>query len=200
MRERNDRVGEEAAGGDRSGAGCWAPCAGDAAATPRVVQDHRSSTRRSVREVAVALVQARPDFGNVARRPRAVPFRRHPEEGPILHHRAANAPAVQPVIGIGQPALFLRDAGDGVEEVFRLTPHRTGLVETAAVKVVASGARRDVEHAAAGATHLGVVGVDLHFHVLERLDRRVEDRAAPQLSDRHAIDQIVIRADAAAAD
>ena len=57
----------------------------------------------------------------------------------------------------------------------------------------------DVEDAAAGPAHFGVVGVDLDLHFFNRLDRRVGDRAAAQLRDRHAVEQVVVRANAAAA-
>ena len=56
-----------------------------------------------------------------------------------------------------------------------------------------------IEHAAAGAAHLGVVGVHLHLHFFERLDRWVEHGAAAQFGDRHAVEQVVVGAHAAAA-
>ena len=86
------------------------------------------------------------------------------------------------------------------EEVFADAPDRTGLVEARAVELVGARLGRDVEHAAAGAAHLGVVGVDLDLDLLDRFDRRVQHRAAAQLGDRHAVEQVVVGADAAAAE
>ena len=58
----------------------------------------------------------------------------------------------------------------------------------------------DVERAAAGATGLGVVGVDLHVDVFERFDRRVGRRAVAHVGDRHAVNQVVVAAARAAAE
>ena len=65
----------------------------------------------------------------------------------------------------------------------------------------AVGARlgRHVHHAAAGASHLGVVGVDLDLHVLHGFDRRVGRRAVLQVGDGEPVDQVVVGAHRAAA-
>ena len=46
--------------------------------------------------------------------------------------------------------------------------------------------------------HLRVVGVHLNFDVLERLRSWVRNRTPTQLGNRHTVDEVVIRADAAA--
>ena len=123
-----------------------------------------------------------------------------PEERPVPDDRPADAAAVEAVVGVGQPALLFRLAGLLDEEVLVDAPHRAGLVEARAVELVGPGPRRHVEHAAAGAAHLGVVGVDLDLHFLDRLDGRVQHGAAGQLGDRHAVEQVVVGADAATAE
>ncbi len=64
--------------------------------------------------------------------------------------------------------------------------------------VVGPGPCCHVEHAAAGPAHVRVVGVQLNFDFFDRLDGRVQHRPPLQLRDRHSVQQIVIRADAAA--
>ena len=56
-----------------------------------------------------------------------------------------------------------------------------------------------VEHAAAGAAHLGVVGADLHLHFFDRLDVRDDDGAVAQVGDRDALERVVVAAARAAA-
>ena len=200
MGERNDRVGEQSARRNRAGAGGRTSRAGDAAAAVGVEEHHRHAAIEGVREVPVALVRRRPDLLLAARRPRPVAFGGGPEERPVLDDGPADPAAVQPVVRVRQPRLFLGHAGDRVEEVFRLAPDRPRLIEAAAVIVVGARSRGHVEHAAAGPAHLGVVGVDLDLDLLDRLDRRIEHGAAAQFRDRHAVEQVVVGADAAAAE
>ena len=152
------------------------------------------------REVAGALPEARPDLLLVAGRVRSVAFGGAPEERAVPDDRPADAAAVEAVVGIGQPALLFRLARLLDEEVLVDAPHRAGLVEARTVELVGPGPRRHVEHAAAGPAHLGVVGVDLDLHFFDRLDRRVQHRAADQLGDRHAVEQVVVGPDAATAE
>ncbi len=161
--------------------------------------DRRAADRRG-REVADALLQARPDLLLVPGRVRSIAFGGGPEERPVLPDRAADAAAVEAVVGVGQAALFLALALLLDEEVLVDAPDGTRLIEARAVEVVGARLRGDVEHAAAGAAHLGVVGVDLDLHFLDRFDRRVQHRAADQLGDRHAVEQVVVGAHAAAAE
>ena len=110
-----------------------------------------------------------------------------------------DAAAVQAVVGVGQAALLFRLAGLLDEEVLADAPDRSGLVEARAVEHVGAGPGGHVEDAAAGAAHLGVVGVDLNLHLLDRFDRRVEHGAAAQLGDRDAVEQVVVGPHAATA-
>ena len=68
------------------------------------------------------------------------------------------------------------------------------------MKVVAARSRGHVEHAPARPTHLGVVRVYLDLDLLDRLDRRIEHGATAQFRDGHAVEQVVVGADAAAAE
>ena len=66
--------------------------------------------------------------------------------------------------------------------------------------VVRAGFQRRVEHAAARASHLRVVRVHLHLHVVERFNRRVGDRAVREVGDGHAVECVVVAAARAAAE
>ena len=67
------------------------------------------------------------------------------------------------------------------------------------MEIVRARARRHVHDAAARAAHFGVVGVNLHFHFLNRFHARVRGRAVLQIGDGEAVDQVVVGANGAAA-
>src|SRR6185295_15783431 len=105
-----------------------------------------------------ALSRRRPDVLQAARRRRPVPFGGAPEEGLVPEDGPADRAAVQPVVRVGEAGAVLGLAGLVAEVVEALPPDRARLVEAAAVIVVGARSRADVEHAAAGAPHLRVVG------------------------------------------
>ena len=57
-----------------------------------------------------------------------------------------------------------------------------------------------VEHAAAGAAHLGVIGVDLDLQLLDRLEHRDDDGAVPEVGGRDAVHGVVVAAQRSAAE
>ncbi len=57
-----------------------------------------------------------------------------------------------------------------------------------------------IEDAAAGAGDLGVVGVDLQFHLLRGFDGGDDDGAVVEIGDGYAVDEVVVGADGAAGD
>ena len=134
----------------------------DAAAAIGVEDPDRDAADRRRRKITHALFQARPDLSRPGR-VRSIPLAGGPEERPVLPDRPAECAAIQPVVRVGQSALGLGLALFLDEEVFADAPHRTGLIEARAVKGVGARLRRDVEHAAARAAHLGVVGMDLNL-------------------------------------
>ena len=153
-----------------------------------------------MREVPVPLIRCRPGLLQTARGPRTIAFGREVEERPVLHDGSADAAAVQAVVRVRQACLFLGFSVGGVEVVQALPPDRPRLIEAGAVVLVAAGFRGHVEDAAAGASHLRIVGVDLHLDFFDGFDRRIDDRSAAQFGRWHAVDHVVVRADAAAAE
>src|SRR4029077_20311901 len=183
----------------RSGARGRTPRA-DATAAPWVVEHDGPAADGRMGEVSVALIQRRPDLREAARRARAIALSGDPEKRPILDDRAARAAAIEPVVGVGQAGVLLGLAGRlRIEVIERLAPDGTSLVETGPVIIVRPRLGRDVEHAAAGAPHFRVVGVNLYFHFLDRFDRRVEHGPSAQFGDRHSVDDVVVGAETAAA-
>ena len=65
---------------------------------------------------------------------------------------------------------------------------------------VRAAAMDHIEHAAAGAPHLGVVGVRLHLHLLDRLERRDDDGAVAEIGDGDAVHGVVVAAQRPAAE
>ena len=159
----------------------------------RVVDHLELAVRREgLREVAGLLTVGRQPQVAVAGGVGAVALGRRPEERPVADDRTADAAAAQVEIGIGER----RRAG---EVVLGHPPLRTVLVEAAAVPLVGARLGGGVERAAAGASRLRVVGVDLHGHVLQRFDGRIGRGAVQHVGDRHAVDQVVVAAAGAAA-
>ena len=198
MTTRNDRVREFAAGRKRTCTARWTARAGSAGAAPGVEQPHRRTARSRSRKVALPLARGRPDVLEAACRQRAVSFRCRIEERPVSEDRPANAAAIQPIVRISNAGAFLGAAIALAEEIQTLAPHRTRLIEAAAVVLVGAGFRAHIEHAATGTAHLGVVGMDLDFHLRDSLDRRVGNGTTAQLGDRDTFEEIVVRADATA--
>ena len=195
---RDDRAGEQAAGGHRTAAGRGAPRIGAFTAV-RVPDLNRGAADGRLREVADALVGAGPDLLLEPRGEGAIAFHRIPPEGAVLDDRAATAAAIQTVVGVSHAAALRCAAGFRGEVVEGLPPDRTGLEEAAAVELVGADAAGRVEHAATGPPHLGVVGVNLDLDVGEGLDRRIEHRAVVQLGNRDTVEEVVVATDGAAA-
>ena len=110
------------------------------------------------------------------------------EERLVLDNRPAERPSPQIVIEIG-----LRYAGALTEKVVRSAPVRPCLQESTPMNGVGPRLGRRVEHAASGATHFRIVGVDLHLHFLKRLDGGKERRRVGERRVRHTVEQIVVR-------
>jgi len=130
----------------------------------------------------------------IARGARTVTLGCKPEERLVLHDRPADATATGVEIRVGNGHV-----GERREEVVRHAPLRAGLVETAAVPVVAARLGRDVERAAARASRLRVVLVHLHVHAFDRFDSGIGRRAVAHVGDRHAVNEVVVAAPRAAA-
>src|SRR5438105_2291897 len=112
----------------------------------RPLSDHLSVNLCSALNVyipALSTMNAVP-FVLVSSRARTIPFSGKPEERPVLHNRAADAATIQAIIRVGQTCLFLRFAGNRIEEVLRLPPDGPCLVEAAAVIVVRARLGRHV--------------------------------------------------------
>ena len=65
---------------------------------------------------------------------------------------------------------------------------------------IGAGAQERVERAAAGAAHLGVVGVGLHLHLRHGFLRRNDHGAIGGVGDRDAIERVVVAAHRSAGD
>ena len=175
----------------------------------RIVNSDRRRPGGGRRKIAVALSLRREhDAGRIARGDVVVVLRGEPEEGPVLHDRAAEPrtrrvprrvllPVQGDARGVIRRALLERFLA---EVVVRGAPDGPRLEERRAVEVVRSRPQGRVEHAAARAPHFRVVGVHLHLHIVERFDRGVRDRAVGQVGDRHAVQRVVVAAACAAAE
>jgi hypothetical protein len=62
----------------------------------------------------------------------------------------------------------------------------------------ATRTQQSVEDSASGAAHLCIVSVRLHLYVLNRLDGGNDDGPIVCVRDRHAVDEILVRANRAA--
>ena len=172
------------------------PVAGERLAGQRIVDGHeRAGGVGRLREVAGAFERRRHRDAGVARLDVVVALGREPEERAVAEHRPADGAAAEVV-----RAVRLAEPGLLAEVVVGLAPDRAGLHEAGAVQAVGAGPQRRVEHAAAGAAHLGIVGVDLHLHVLERLDARVGGGAVAQVGDGDAVERVVVATAGAAAE
>ena len=67
------------------------------------------------------------------------------------------------------------------------------------MEVVRARFRRHVDHAAAGASHLRVVGVHLDFHFLHGFHARIRRGTVLQVGHRESVHEVVVRAHGAAA-
>src|SRR5262249_52911119 len=75
-----------------------------------------------------------------------------------------------------------------------LAPRGSVLIKRAAVPVVGASLERCIEDTAAGSANLGIVGADLHLHLLNCFDRGYNDGAIPHICNRHPFDQIIVTA------
>ena len=163
----------------------------------RVVNNQRrAGSVFRLREIALAFQQRR--HRHVLRQIGflTIAFHRRPEERAIFsavnfrdHHpstkrcrivversiRPRRARPVQKKV-IGQPIRLPRGAHGG------------------AMPIVAAGFQIGIEHATAGAPHLGVISIALQLHLLHRFHRRNDHGAVLKVGNRHAIQQIVIAA------
>ena len=199
MVARDDRVREQTAGGQRPGSSRWTPGGHHSAAAPRVEDLDGSPADRRRGEIAFALVQARPEVLNVVPRRRVIVFGGGPKERAVSQNWAAKPAPIELEVILGQSRLFLGPACNVVEVIQRLTPDRTGLVEAAAMECVGPGLGCCIKDASARPAYLGVIGVHLDLDLIDRLDRRRDCWQPRQVPDSHAVDQIVVGADAAAA-
>ena len=171
---RDDRVGELRILQRLAGPRCRALCAGAAAATVRIEYTDRCTVDRRRGEITCSLTGGRPELLGVPKPPHAIALRSRPEKGVVPPERPTTASAVDLVHCPGQPDVLLCHFSLHVEEVKRLSPHRSGLKEPGAMEGVGARTRSRVEHAAARAAHLGVVRMHLNPDVLYRLDRRTQ--------------------------
>ena len=166
-------------------------------------RDLRAVARHTV-EVAGQLGRRRHEERALLRLVVDVLLASEPEERLVLHDGAARAAAaVAPVLRHVRltrnarrlQALVILQLGNQQLLDQRLgTEHRVA----GSVEIVGARLRRHVHHAAAGAPHLGVVGVDLHLHVLHRFDGRVRRGAVLEVGDRESVDEVVVGAHRAA--
>ena len=156
-------------------------------------------------EVSGALPRRRHDDCRVAERVVGKAFGRQPEEGAVALDRASEGPAENVV---GNAVEILLAKSPRVErlllEVRQLAPERVQfagaeLVKRAARPGVRAATVNRVEHPAAGAPHLGIVGVRLHLHLLDRFEDRDDDRPVPHVCHRNAVHCVVVAAQRPAA-
>src|SRR4029079_13271893 len=120
------------------------------------------------------------------------------EERAVLSDGPAQGPAVEVVMRVGLGAA-LRPCPLGfvarflVEVQAALGPPWPGLSEESTVPGIGARLRRGVEDASARPTYFGVVGRNLHANLLGRLQRRDDRRPVPHVSDRHAVQRVVVR-------
>src|SRR5439155_18715953 len=152
---RNDAADEQPATLERPRARGGTLRRRDAGATVRVVDLKRSPAERGGRKIAVALPVRRPRLTQALRHGIAIAFAGEPEERPAFFDRPADAAAVKVVVGRRQPAAVLRRAALVGEVLERFTPDGAVLKERRAVERVRARSGRRIEHAAAGAAHLG---------------------------------------------
>ena len=151
-------------------------------------------------EVGSALRWSRHDDGRIAEGVVGEALGRQPEEGAVALDRAAERPAENVVGNAVQIFLtkcslverLLLEVGQLAPERVQLT--RAELVKGTARPVVRAATVNRVEHPAAGASHLGIVGVRLHLHLLDCLEYRNDDRPIPHVCHRHAVHRVVVAA------
>ncbi len=68
------------------------------------------------------------------------------------------------------------------------------------MQFVASGLQGRIENAAAGASHLRVVGVGLNLDFLRSFDRGNDDRAVHAVGDRNIVNEVVVPSNRSAGD
>ena len=159
--------------------------------------------RAARREITCGLGGAGKNHLGVLRQDVVVPLGRQPEEGAVRQDGAAEGPSPEPEGTVGErPRVVgvvrqLVRVGEGAPERVHLP--RTTLVEGAAGPVVRAAAVDHVEHAAAGAAHLGIVGVDLDLQFLDRLEHGDDDGAVPEVGGRDAVHGVVVAAERSAA-
>ena len=162
----------------------------------RIVNDDRTPARiGQPREVAGVLGRRRHVQVAVLRQPVAIPFGRGPEKRPRPDDRTADGAA-----GVAPELIGIRLTLQLEKEILadeRARPHQQ---EPGALDPVRARFRRRVEHAAAGAPHLGVVGVHLHLHVFQRFDARARRGAVLDVGNGKAVEQIVVAHGNAAAE
>ena len=151
--------------------------------------DQLSSRVCGLGEVARALSGGRHPDAGVSGLHVVVVLGGEPEERAIPGNRTTKRAATQ-VVGAGR----LRQPGFLAEVVVRLSPDGPRLEETRAAEAVRSALQRGIEHAAAGAAHFRVIGVDLDFHVFERFNRRIRARAVSHVGNRYAVQRVVVAA------
>src|SRR5262249_33916557 len=118
-----------------------------------------------------------------------------PEEGAVFDDRPTETAAVKVVVGVG-----LWSFGFPLEEELRRSERRSVLEDRGPVPIVAARFSRRVEDSATGAPHLSVIGADLHAPFLPRFDVREEARAVAQISDRDAVNRVIVGATRPAAE
>ena len=138
-----------------------------------------------LREVAVALERGGHREHVVTRAPLQVIVLAEPEERAVADDGTANRAG--PAVVVLRRFRAARPLG---EEQLSAGPLRLVEEEGAAVPLVRAGSRGDVEDAAGGAAHVGVVGLHLDAHVLECFSRRRPRRAVDEVRDRDALDEI----------
>ena len=134
-----------------------------------------------------------------------IAFRRRPEKSAALGDRASERAAGQIVRHFFE-ILLADDAGVEVLllEIRQLAPERVQLARTELIQgaprpFVRAAAVNRIEHAAARTAHLGVVGVRLHLHFLNRLEDGDDHRAVAHIGHGDAVHGVVVAAKRAAA-
>src|SRR5262249_30744009 len=162
----------------------------------RIVDDYW--TPLSIRQrgkITCAFGACRQDYAEASRLDIVIVLRGKPEECPVLDDGTTDT-ATSEIVGIvrfGYSSLL-------AEEIVLLRPNRTSLKETRSVKVAGPGFQCCVEHAAARAPHLGIVGVHLNLDVFEGFNCGVRRRAIPHVGDRNAVQRVVIAAPCSASE
>ena len=151
-------------------------------------------------EVAGGRRGARQGHDGVADQFVVIALARDEEEGPVAEDGAAEGSGAEAerrldevrvgeVAAVVVPLLEEREPPpEGVQ------PAGAELVEAAPRPLVRAVAVDHIEHPAAGAAHLGVVGVRLDLHLLHRLERRDDHRPVPEVGHRDPVHGVVVAA------